>query len=93
MIKSFKCKETNKLFNGERIRNLLNSLQRGALRKLKMLDAATQLDTLRIPPGNLLEVLKGDLKGYHSIRINDQFRIVFIWENDNAFDVEIIDYH
>lgn len=75
MIKSFKCKETNKLFNGERIRNLPNSLQRGALRKLKMLDAATQLDTLRIPPGNRLEALKGDLKGYHSIRLTINFAL------------------
>jgi toxin HigB-1 len=93
MIKSFKCKESEKLFNGKLIKKLPADIQRVALRKLKMLDAATLLDTLRVPPGNRLEALKGSRKGQHSIRINDRWRVCFVWGQGNAFEVEIIDYH
>ena len=68
-------------------------MQRVALRKLRMLDAATRLEDLRVPPGNRLEKLKGDRAGQHSIRINDQWRICFVWKNGDAYDVEIVDYH
>ena len=93
MIKNFKCKETEKLFTGKVIKKLPNNLQRITLRKLKMIDAATMLDTLRVPPGNRLESLKGDRKGQHSIRINNQWRICFTWNEGNALEVEIVDYH
>ena len=93
MIKSFKCKETAKLFAGYFSRKLPQDVQRLAQRKLVQLDAASQLDTLRIPPGNQLEVLKGDRAGQHSIRIDDQWRICFVWRDGNAYDVEIVDYH
>jgi proteic killer suppression protein len=77
----------------ESIKKLPANLQRVALRKLKMLHAATQLATLKVPPGNRLESLKGDRKGQYSIRINDQWRICFTWHEGNASDVEMIDYH
>ncbi|MDX1902506.1 MAG: type II toxin-antitoxin system RelE/ParE family toxin [Gammaproteobacteria bacterium] len=93
MIKTFKCKETEKLFNKEFIKKLPHDIQRVALRKLKMLDAATILNTLKVPPGNRLEALHGKRKGQHSIRINEQWRICFIWQHGDAFDVEIVDYH
>ncbi len=93
MIKTFKCKETEKLFNRKFIKKIPSDIHRIALRKLKMLDAATVIETLKIPPGNRLEALKGDRKGQHSIRINVQWRIAFVWNDGNAFDVEIIDYH
>lgn len=93
MIKTFKCKETEKLYSGKFIKKLPNDIQRVALRKLKMLDAASILETLKVPPGNRLEMLKGARKGQYSIRINDQWRICFIWKDGNAFDVEIVDYH
>jgi len=93
MIKTFKCKQTEGLFHGKFIKKLPINIQRVTLRKLKMLDAATVLETLRIPPGNRLEALKGNRKGQYSIRVNDQWRICFTWSHGNAFDVEIIDYH
>lgn len=93
MIKTFKCKETEKLFNSKFIKKLPTDIQRVALRKLRVLDAATLLDTLKVPPGNRLEALKGNRKGQHSIRINSQWRICFIWHDDSAFEVEITDYH
>ncbi|OAI46491.1 plasmid maintenance system killer [Gammaproteobacteria bacterium SCGC AG-212-F23] len=93
MIKTFKCKHTEKLFNGHPIKKLHRDIQRVALRKLKMLDAATVLDTLKVPPGNMLEALKHDRAGQHSIRINIQWRICFIWKDGHAFNVEIVDYH
>lgn len=93
MIKNFKCKETEKLFNGKFIKKLPTDIQRTTLRKLKMLDAATVIDTLKVPPGNRLEALKGNRKGQHSIRINDQWRICFIWNEGNVLSVEIVDYH
>ena len=93
MIKSFKDKEAEKIFRGQYSRKLPQSIQRVAVRKLEQLNAATVLDTLRVPPGNRLEALTRDRHGQHSIRINDQWRVCFVWREDNAFDVEIIDYH
>ncbi|MBF0229698.1 MAG: type II toxin-antitoxin system RelE/ParE family toxin [Desulfamplus sp.] len=93
MIKSFRDKETEKIFNREFSKKFQTDMQHQARRKLVMLDAATELTALRIPPGNRLEPLKGDRKGQHSIRINDQWRICFKWENGNGYDVEITDYH
>jgi len=92
MIKSFKCCETEKLFNGKFSNKLPHSIQRTALRKLVQIHAATTLNFLRVPP-NHLELLTGNRKDHYSIRINDQFRICFKFENSDAFDVEIIDYH
>src|SRR5579862_9473875 len=91
MIKTFKCKQTEQLFNGHYIKKLQRDFQRIALRKLKMLDAATILETLKVPPGNMLEALKRDRDGQHSIRINDKWRICFIWKDGHAFNVEIVD--
>lgn len=93
MIKTFKCKETDQLFKGLYIKKIPIHLQRVALRKLKILDAATRLETLRVPPGNKLELLKGDRVGQHSIRINDKWRICFIWCDGDVFEAEIVDYH
>ena len=93
MIQSFRCKQTEALFNRQHIRRIPVDLQRSALRKLKMLNQAQTLLDLRVPPANRLEALKGDRKGQHSIRINDQWRICFRWERGQAFDVEIVDYH
>ena len=93
MIVSFKCKETEKIFNGKFARKLPQNIQRIAARKLEQLNAASILDTLRIPPGNKLEALKGDRKGQHSIRINSQWRLCFVWRDGSVFDVEIVDYH
>ena len=93
MILSFKDKETELVYNEQFSKKLPHDIQRTALRKLIVLHYATSLEDLRIPPGNKLEQLYGDRKGQHSIRINDQWRICFIWENINAYDVEITDYH
>lgn len=93
MIKSFKCRETERLFYGRFSRKLPQAIQRTAMIKLKMLHAATILDTLRIPPSNHLEALSGDRSGQHSIRINKQWRICFVWQGSDAFEVEIVDYH
>jgi proteic killer suppression protein len=93
MIKTFKDKETEKLFGRVFSKKLPPPIQHLARRKLIILDAATEIDALRIPPGNRLEALKGDRKGQYSIRINDQWRICFRWEAEDAFDVEITDYH
>ena len=93
MIKSFRDKETEKIFNRHLSRKLPQNIQHLARRKLVILDAATELNTLRVPPGNRLESLKGDRKGQHSIRINDQWRICFKWKDGDAYDVEIADYH
>ena len=93
MIKSFQNKETEKIFNRLYSRKLPENIQYLARRKLVILDASTELIALRVPPGNRLEVLKGDRKGYHSIRINDQWRICFKWKAGDAYDVEIVDYH
>ncbi|MDC0358370.1 type II toxin-antitoxin system RelE/ParE family toxin [Oligoflexia bacterium] len=92
MIKSFRCKETKKLFDDEASRRF-SRIQRIARRRLEMLEAAIKLEDLKTPPGNRLEALKGNRKGQYSIRINDQFRICFKWKKDSAYDVEIVDYH
>ncbi len=93
MIKSFTCKETEKIWNGIQSRKLPADIQDVARRKLRMINNAQNINDLRIPPANHLEKLSGNLEGLHSIRINRQWRIIFRWENDNAFEVEIIDYH
>jgi proteic killer suppression protein len=93
MIKTFSCKETEKLFHGLFSAKLSQDMQRSAQRKLKQLNAAASLDFLRVPPGNRLEQLSGDRDGQWSIRINDQWRICFRWQDGVAADVEIIDYH
>jgi len=91
-IKHFRCRETEKLFHDQMSRRF-KSIERVARRKLEILEAATRLDDLRSPPGNRLEALKGNRMGQHSIRINDQFRLCFRWDDDGASDVEIVDYH
>lgn len=93
MIKSFGNKQTEKIYQGERIAKLPLETQKIGLRKLIMLDQSQDIKDLTIPPSNRLEKLKGNMKAYHSIRINDQWRIIFKWIDNNAFDVEIIDYH
>ncbi len=92
MILSFACPDTEALFASEAVARFRN-IERVARRKLLQMQAATSLDSLRIPPGNQLEALKGDRKGQHSIRINDQWRICFIWHDEAAHEVEIVDYH
>lgn len=91
-IRSFLCKDTQKLFEGVSVARWV-AIERPALRKLEQLDWSAVLDDLRAPPGNRLEALKGDRKGQHSIRINDQWRVCFLWTAEGAFDVEIVDYH
>jgi len=93
MIKSFGCKDTEMIFQRERMQGLPYDIQRVALRKLWMIDAAPELNSLRVPPGNRLEPLGGNRLGQHSIRINNQWRICFRWHDGNAYDVEIVDYH
>jgi len=93
MIRSFACKETERLFNDEPSRRLPIQIQHAARRKLLLLHQARTLNDLRAPYGNRLESLKGDRKGQHSIRVNDQWRICFRWQGGDAFDVEIVDYH
>ncbi len=93
MIKSFKCRETEKLYHRETSKKLPASIQQAALRKLWILDAAESLDDVRNPPGNRLESLQGDRQDQYSIRINNQFRLCFIWLENNAYAVEIVDYH
>ena len=92
MIKSFRCADTEALFNRHRGRRFVN-IEAVARRKLEQLNQAGQLDDLRIPPGNRLESLKGDRLGQHSIRVNDQFRVCFRWTEGGPEDVEIVDYH
>lgn len=93
MIKSFRDKETQKVFERERVRRWSPEVQRAALRKFLILDAAETLNDLRSPPGNRLEKLTGDRAGEYSIRINKQWRICFRWRKADAYDVEIADYH
>jgi proteic killer suppression protein len=93
MIRSFACKETEKVFERTFSRKLPQQIQRLALRKLRMVDAAVDLSDLRVPPNNQLEALKGARKGQYSIRINRQWRICFVWRSGNAHQVEIVDYH
>ena len=93
MIQSFACKETKKVFEGKVSRKLPADLQKIMSRKLTMVEAAEKLEDLRVPPGNRLEPLKGNRKGQHSIRINDQWRICFFWSLKGPENVEIVDYH
>lgn len=93
MIQGFHDRETEKIFNREYSRKLPSSIQRAALRKLWILDAANDLQDLRAPPGNRLEALKGERRGQYSIRINNQWRVCFHWNKGNALEVEITDYH
>ncbi|MDD5698278.1 MAG: type II toxin-antitoxin system RelE/ParE family toxin [Victivallaceae bacterium] len=93
MILNFKCQETQKIFKLEFSRKLPEDIQKTALRKLKYLNSAVSLEDLKVPPNNRLEALTGNRTGQYSIRINRQFRICFRWQNGNAVDVEIIDYH
>ena len=93
MIRTFEDKETEKIYNLERSRHLPNDIQQVALRKLRMLNNARNINDLRIPPANRLEKLSGNLAGKYSISINDQWRICFDWEDGDAYNVEIIDYH
>lgn len=93
MIIEFSCKETEKIWNGEKTRKWSSQIVKIALRKLFMLHAAHVLDDLRIPPSNRLHALKGDLKGYHSISINMQWRIIFQWNDGQVRRISIIDYH
>jgi proteic killer suppression protein len=93
VIQSFADRDTERLFHREFVRRFAGELQRLMLRKLVQLDAAEQLDDLRVPPGNRLEKLKGNRAGQHSIRVNDQWRICFRWKDGNAFDVAVVDYH
>lgn len=92
MIRSFRCRDTESVFFGETPRRL-SALARLAERKLNMLDAARMLSDLRVPPGNRLEALSGKRRGQHSIRVNDRYRLCFRWEGEDAFEVEIVDYH
>lgn len=92
MIHSFACRDTEALFHSQGVRRF-NAIERAARRKLLQLHAAPSLASLRVPTGNRLEALKGDRKGQHSIRVNDQWRICFVWQADGAQGVEIVDYH
>ena len=92
MIRSFACAHTEALFHSRTVSRFRN-IERVARRKLLQIHAASELASLRIPPGNQLEVLKADRKGQHSIRVNDQWRICFVWKSDGAQNVEIVDYH
>ncbi|NBT86063.1 MAG: type II toxin-antitoxin system RelE/ParE family toxin [Alphaproteobacteria bacterium] len=93
MIISFKCSETEKIWKGDFSRRLPKDIQLTARRKLRMLNNAHSIKDLMIPPANRLEALKGDLIGRYSIRINDQWRICFSWQDNNVHDIEIVDYH
>jgi len=93
MIKSFRDPEAERIFQRQRSRKLPPEIQRVARRKLLQIDAATRLETLLVPPGNRLEALSADRVGQHSVRINDRWRICFVWRGGDAYDVEIVDYH
>ena len=93
MIRSFRDRDAERLFERQRIKRFGPEVQRVTLRKLRMLDAAVGLEDLRVPPGNRLERLHGDRAGQHSIRVNERWRICFRWRNGDAYDVEIVDYH
>ncbi|MDB5367747.1 MAG: Killer protein [Rhodospirillales bacterium] len=92
-IRSWKDQATQDLFEGRFSKRFGADVARAAQRKLRMLDAATKLETLRVPPGNRLEALQGKRRGEHSIRVNDQWRVCFRWDEGDAYDVEVTDYH
>jgi proteic killer suppression protein len=92
-VKTFKGKETETIWRGQRSRHLPQGVQQAARHKLRMIDNARTLDDLRVPPANRLERLRGDRAGQYSVRIYDQWRICFVWKQGDAFDVEIVDYH
>lgn len=93
MIESFKDKITRAIFEGKRVKKLPEDLQRKVQRKLNLIDSAVFIDDLRVPPGNRLEALSGKRDGQHSIRVNDQWRICFVWGEDGVYEVEFVDYH
>jgi toxin HigB-1 len=93
MIVSFGDKTTQKIWDGEWVKGFATDIQETARRKLRMLNNSFDIKDLMIPPSNRLEKLKGNRKDFHSIRVNDQWRIIFRWENGSAFDVQLIDYH
>lgn len=93
MIENFKCKETEKIFNRQFSRKLPTNIQKIAFRKLRMLNRSSTIQDLKVPLANRLEALSGKRKGQYSIRINDQWRICFKWQDGNLYDVEIVDYH
>ena len=93
MIKSFRSRETERIWHGAVSRRLPRNIQQTARRKLRMLNNARELVDLRVPPANRLERLKGERRGQYSIRINDQWRVCFVWKDGDAYDVEIVDYH
>ena len=93
MIASFRDKETERLWHSGKNRRLPADLQRRAFKKLAILNAALALDNLKVPSGNQLEALRGNRAGQHSIRVNDQYRVCFVWRGGNVFEVEIADYH
>lgn len=92
MIRSFRCSDTENLFNGRRVARFAN-VATVAMRKLQQINAAASLEFLRVPPQNRLELLKKDRKGQWSIRVNDQFRVCFEWRDGHAWSIEIVDYH
>jgi proteic killer suppression protein len=92
-VKSFKCKETEKIANYQFSKKLPQSIQRNVLKKLILIKRSKSLNDLRVPPSNHLEALSGNRKGQYSLRINDQWRICFVWEDGDAYNVEIEDYH
>jgi proteic killer suppression protein len=93
VIRSFRSGEAEKIWQGERSRRLPAAIQQVARRKLRMLNNASSLEDLRIPPANRLEALTRDRRGQHAIRVNDRYRVCFVWRQGDAFDVEIVDYH
>jgi len=93
VIKSFNSSETEKIWNGSKSKKIPIKIQNVARRKLRMINNSVNINDLRIPPANRLEKLKGNLKGYYSIRINEKYRIIFKWKANHAHEIEIIDYH